>query len=223
MLVFLFSGRKYDLSPWSSKDISIKQNHNELVFRTCNTISREDCGSKGGNSCFYMDNKFYKLVSKWDSTPAVGTNEDNLPAVTFKNGDVLTEQPITGQYVFKCAPAGTPETFTLDAIVFKSLFKVTIESPKACPIASGLSGGWIFVIIFSILLLGYLIGGMVYAVKVQSKSFGISSLPGYSLWVALLSNVVSGVTYTFSSIKKCISGRKAMGDYESADYGTSEV
>lgn len=63
------------------------------------------------------------------------------------------------------------------------------------PTASGLSGGWIFVIIFCVCTFVYFVGGYAYKMKTEGAT-GTEAIPHYEFWADIPALVLEGCTYT---------------------------
>eukprot|EP01123_Difflugia_compressa_P003219 TRINITY_DN14108_c0_g1_i1.p1 TRINITY_DN14108_c0_g1~~TRINITY_DN14108_c0_g1_i1.p1 ORF type:complete len:176 (-),score=16.99 TRINITY_DN14108_c0_g1_i1:86-613(-) len=72
-------------------------------------------------------------------------------------------------------------------------------------IASGLSGGSIFLIVVFSLLAIYLIIGVIYN-KLKNDSEGLQLIPNYDGWSKGCGLVQDGLSYTFSKIRNTVSG-----------------
>ncbi|XP_066302914.1 cation-dependent mannose-6-phosphate receptor-like [Branchiostoma lanceolatum] len=88
-----------------------------------------------------------------------------------------------------------------------SVYKFELKSPCACPGSSGscgssgISGGWIFVIILVVVLVVYLVGGVLFMSLVK-KASGAERIPNVEFWKDLPVLVKDGAVLVISPCRK---------------------
>ncbi|XP_035689605.1 cation-dependent mannose-6-phosphate receptor-like [Branchiostoma floridae] len=88
-----------------------------------------------------------------------------------------------------------------------SIYKFELKSPCACPGASascnssGISGGWVFVIIVLVVLVVYLVGGIIFMSLVK-KASGAERIPNVEFWKDLPILVKDGAVLVISPCRK---------------------
>lgn len=75
-----------------------------------------------------------------------------------------------------------------------------IPSKYGCPISSGLSGGFIFIIIFFSVCFVYFVGGIIYNKKIKGAD-GKELIPNFDKWELLPGLVKDGCMFTHAKIK----------------------
>ena len=212
---FFFSnptGNSYNLSEFASKDTTIAGSSYDIVFRMCGTVSSQDyCKEKGANSCFVEHQTttpmFY--MSKYESgqpTIKAGPQEKSV-SVKFTNGETYITNPVQLEFIFVCSSASTMK-YDSDYSTFS--FVATIEHPSICGGSSGLSGGWIFIIILLVSIALWLLVGIGVMHKMFGAPLAISSAPGWPLVVRIPGYTADGMKFTYSKIRGLF-GRPASG------------
>lgn len=202
------SGNKYKLD--------IDKEYDDYIVTTICAKKSEGCEGEEDGVCAFTDDIYNQNIAQWNDKGVVGTKNDEGEG---KEGYKL---------VFQNSSSQSAVSFTLFLHCYEGtnraqgyylMYEAHIYDVKACA-SSGMSGGWVFIIIVICSLAVYFLVGMAVAVKVQNKPVALSSLPGYQVFPTLISNALAGCNFLVSKITgKSSSASSAHNSYES--YGTT--
>jgi hypothetical protein len=186
-------------------------------------------GCNGGSICqFNPDDTFVANLGKFDGgqptwSPIDTANPSKGVKYTFTNGDQCYIQGSwrtrTVNANFRCdQPKQADKIASVLEDTTSCTFQINFDG-YGCPGgdsknpdgSTGMSGGWVFIIILCVAVPVYVIGGCVYKSQKQGTR-GIESCPNIDFWKALPGLVKDGFSYTFNMIRSgCKSGG---GNYE---------
>ena len=130
-------------------------------------------------------------------------------SITYKNGDKCNpiqnshRETVVNIACSKSAGAGRVLDMSKQGpckVVFK------MESEHACPTRSGLSHGSVFLIMFTVVLLVYCIGGALINYKLNAIEKKIE-IPNRAFWFVLPKYALSGCKITFRKLKELIKSK----------------
>lgn len=171
--------------------------------------------------CLLFDGDYVSNLGNWTgTTPAPIATEENdtkgkYLSIIFNNNTTSLGKEFelkircgSGESKAYQSPSNSKTDFSME---------IYDESLEMCGGASGLSGGWIFLIILLTVTVLYVVLGMVYAVKFQQKPLSISSLPGIIAFFAFFSLAKDGVKFVYSKITKKSSQSEGYSSYGTTD------
>jgi len=208
------SGNYYDFTPLSTTAVSasIGQDkytyyvtpcattpQNSLVIKQCKKVNSPAIQVDSDNNCVYLADLQTQTFSK---TP------DGLIVIDYANGEPCGDVSRKAKISFMC-----------DASTESNLYQVQSDHPDICQYEfdwrtkyackgmapgsnpnGGLTGGaWFLIILFAIVLPVYIIGGVVYNIKVKSAT-GVEVIPNIAFWKDFPSLIKEGCTFTFGKI-----------------------
>jgi len=172
---------------------------------------------KGGTSNDIGD--FNSQVTVWSQYNIAGLNVVDL----LLNGSPTCWQPTgtvpyNSNVLFTCGPDGQPMQVATQQ--GQCWFNFTVITSLACggggPSSShGLSGGWVFIIILSVVVPLYVAVGCVYKAKKLGAS-GIEMCPNIEFWRDLPSLLKDGIKFTWAKLRGLCGGSTTnTGSYDS--------
>jgi len=127
--------------------------------------------------------------------------------VTYLNGDSCSNGNVPtklGIVVFTCDPkAGRGYVVGTVTESPPCVFTMNIVTSHICPgggSSSGLSGGWVFIIILIVCIFLYIVAGCVYQRKKKGAS-GMESFPNIEFWRGLPGLVKEGFSFTWTKLR----------------------
>jgi len=210
-------GNKYDFTPLASATVSasISQStytyyitpcattpQNSLVSKPCKKVNSPaiQVDQESPPNCVYLADLQTQTFSK---TP------DGLIVIDYENGEPCGAVSRTAKISFMC-----------DLTTESNLYQVQSDHPDICqyefdwrtkyackgmapgsnPSDSGLTGGaWFLIILFAIALPVYIIGGVIYNLKVKNAT-GAELIPNFAFWKDFPALIKEGCTFTFGKI-----------------------
>jgi len=219
------SGENYwDLSPlkkdpsgWPGTDSSFTYSLN-----FCADVSSDPgCSAVKGGLCQFRENptNFEHSLASWTSPGVTWELLNNDPkqglAIAFTNGDVCMSngKPLP-RYVYLnliCDPtAGNGGAYTITvssnpACTYTIPFRTALACPGPIPKpVTGLSGGWIFLIIFVVFIPVYCVFGCIYNRKKKGTTGMVESIPNVEFWKDLPSLVKDGCMFVYHKIRQLL-------------------
>ena len=212
----LCTGKSLNLGKISGYDISAQvPNKNEMIYASICKKSKHCPGEI--QNCFFSNDIYQFELGSWEKEGVVGSRLKDGSAeywqIAFSNAQIDPSTPIPFKMNLRC---GDEKATGIHPVGLD--FAVDIYHKDICGmISGGLSAGWMFLIFFLTVTTVYLVGGMIFAMTVQHKSFGFSSLPGASLIASLFINAKDGFVFVW---KKIFNKKKSSAGYES--YGSAD-
>lgn len=158
----------------ATSDYSVKDASGyEYLFNVCGIVTQEpQCRAQKGLICQYRpsDHSLVAVVARWDDTVTWQLEQKTVVGLTA-NGDNCYPYttPRTSRLIFVCDPSASVPVFQLTEPSGNVCeYDLTVQTRSACgsspgsdaaSAASSLSGGWIFIIVFLVLLTVYIVGG----------------------------------------------------------------
>jgi len=222
------SGEDYwDLSPlknspngWPASDASYTYSLNFCAEVTSST----ECTAVQGGFCQFRTttNAFEHSLSSWTlagSAPVLWEPLNGDPtqglAIVFSNGDVCAYNGKGyTRYVYLnliCDPtAGKGGSYTVTVssnppCTYTVPFRTALACPGPIPKAvTGLSGGWIFLIIFIVFIPVYCVFGCIYNRKRKGTTGMVESIPNVEFWKGLPSLVKDGCSFVYQKTRQLL-------------------
>jgi len=179
------------------------------------------CTTDKAAFCITPDNSDYVSLARFQ------TQDDISIAKTIPNGVELEISNLEDDFygamtlviTLTCSKAAGEAKSTL---VTNNPYHIqfTQQHPAGCPASadSGLSGGWIFIIILLSVSFVYVALGCLYNWKRRGAKLGLEACPQRAMWAACLDNVKAGCLFTKSKV--CGGKAGAAGDAGHATYGS---
>jgi len=207
-------GNYYDFTPLSAVELSasIVQDkytyyvtpcattpQNTEVVKACSKVNSPAIQVDSDNNCVYLADLQTQTFTK---TP------DGLIVIDYANGQPCGDISRKSKISFMC-----------DASTESTLYQVQSDHPDICQYEfdwrtkyackgmapgsnpnGGLTGGaWFLIILFAIVLPVYIIGGVIYNIKVKNAT-GAEVIPNIAFWKDFPSLIKEGCTFTFGKI-----------------------
>jgi len=172
---------------------------NTQVSKPCKKVNSPAIQVDQDNNCVYLADLNTQTFSK---TP------DGLIVIDYENGEPCGDVSRTTKISFMC-----------DTTTESNLYQAQTDHPDICQYefdwktkyackgmapgsnpSGGLTGGaWFLIILFAIALPVYLIGGIIYNMKVKNAT-GVEVIPNIAFWRDFPSLIKEGCTFTFGKM-----------------------
>jgi len=232
---FIYQESYWDLTPlrnspngWEGSDVDYT-----YYLNFCAEVeSKAECATsdKQGGLCQYRKTgEFMHSISSWSYPPEnlpVWQPLDGSPSngllIIFSNGDVCAYNghayPRDLNLRLICDPnAGTGGAYTITVsanppCTYTLQFRTAVACPGPIPKSvTGLSGGWIFIIILIVVIPVYCVLGCIYNRKRKGTTGMVESIPNVEFWKDLPSLVKEGCQFVYQRVRNKIRGG---GEYE---------
>jgi len=204
-------GYGWDLTPMTGIDYSGSEAGTQFLYKLnlCGLVTEPVCYQLQGSMCQYNQaNSFYHVCGTWAYDPVPiwsALNGHDGVVIELNNGDGPCPDGSNRLTVITlhCDPTAPirPATFTVVPIS-QCGYGIDIRSSAACPVTtpSGLSGGWIFILILVVAATIYIAVGCGY--KRHKKGLvGMESFPNIDFWRQLPVLVKEGCLFTWSKCR----------------------
>jgi len=212
-------GTYFDLSPLTLKngDYTGSNNDHAYTMNVCGTSHAGGaCTSEHATICQWSKGdpkQFVANLGSMNKSPAPvfalidATDPKKGLSMTFMNGDQCGTNKAKAIVYFPCASqTSTQFTVTEGGCIYNLMLPALEGCPTDKPApekASGLSGGWIFIIIVACCVPTYLAMGILYNTKRRGTS-GVESIPNIEFWRALPGLCKDGCLYSWRSTQALI-------------------
>jgi len=228
------NGAGYDLTTLSTQgDIGGSDNSYKYTLTPCGVAQDPKCSALQGSFCQFDTSTppgYKHMLAVWDGSGTWATCTDPFCGtgggvqVSFANGDICSGNPRTVTIMIACNAQTTGKLqYTVSAQgLCGYLIKATHQAgckgnppppgptPGVNP-SGGLSGGWIFIIIFLCTTFTYVVVGCIYK-RQKMGTAGMESCPNVDFWRDFPSLVADGFKFTFTKLRACCG--KGDGTYE---------
>jgi hypothetical protein len=120
--------------------------------------------------------------------------------MTMRNAQCNRQERLV-KVIFICDKSAKNPT-NMDVTEATCKFNITVKAAEACPVAGGLSGGTIFIIILLVLVVVYILGGVLYN-RFKQNQTGLALLPHPSFWLLIAVLFVTGCKSTLNYVRNC--------------------
>lgn len=177
----------------------------------CGTVTANpQCQSAEAAFCLLSgdDGEYQLTAARWRRKDDVFMAETTATGVhvEFHNALDTLFDDVYMHVVVNCAEtAGSPVAHRESSATSDKInVYFTIDSPAGCKVSaeSGLSGGSIFLIVFTSLILAYIVAGCCINWRRNGLALGREACPNREMWCKLRDNCVAGVMFTRNGCKR---------------------